>query len=80
MARALGRRGGLARAARLPLDERRRIASLGGRKRKESLVMARRIVENLRYAEAVHELSGRRPTTRRVRTCRGPLPGLYPER
>jgi hypothetical protein len=80
MARAMGRRGGRARAKRLAPEQRRRIASLGGRARHRSLVVARRIVENLRYAAAVVELQGGRREVVRVRTFSGRLPGLYPRR
>jgi len=80
MAQALGRRGGRARARRLDPNERQRIAAMGGEARSQSLLAARRIIENLRYAGAVGELAGRRPAIRRVKTCRGRLPGLYPDR
>jgi hypothetical protein len=52
---------------------------MGGEARSQSLLAARRIIENLRYASAVHELGGRHPAIRRVKTCRGRLPGLYPD-
>jgi hypothetical protein len=80
IARDLGRRGGRARARRLPGAERTRIASLGGRARAQSLEAARRIVETLRYAAAADELRGWPVTVRRLRTCAGPLPGIYPNR
>lgn len=76
----LGRRGGLARARRLLPEERRRIASLGGAARRESLVLATRIDVNLRYADTVRELRGQPITVRRLRTFTGRLPGIYPDR
>jgi len=80
MARALGRRGGRARARRLSAEARRNIASLGGQARRRSLVAARRIADNLRYAAAVQELRGGSPEILRMTTFGGPLPGLYPDR
>jgi hypothetical protein len=80
MAKAMGRRGGRARARRLSPERRRHIASLGGRARHRSLVLARRLVENLRYAAAVVELQGGRRKVVRLRTFSGRLPGLYPRR
>jgi hypothetical protein len=80
MARTLGARGGRARALRLTADRRRRIASLGGAARRESLAAARRIVDNFAYLEAVVTLQGGRPEVRRVSDVAGRLPGLYPGR
>jgi hypothetical protein len=79
MARAMGRRGGQARARRLSAERRRQIASLGGRARHRSLLAARRIADNLRYAAAVLELRGGPPQVLRVKTFTGRLPGLYPD-
>jgi hypothetical protein len=78
MARALGRRGGLSRACRLSADDRRRIAALGGQARSQSLTVARRIADNFRYLAAVRDLQGGSHAIRRVRSSRGPLPGIYP--
>jgi hypothetical protein len=78
MAKVLGRRGGRARAARLPPTERRRIAALGGRARGRSLRVARRITENFRYLAALHELQGAPPQARSSATVEGRLPGIYP--
>jgi len=75
MARALGRKGGKARAARLAPAEKRRIAALGGRARALSLHAARRIVENFRYAEVMDALQPR-PRVMRLRTFDGPLPTI----
>jgi hypothetical protein len=78
MAQALGRRGGRARARRLSAAEKKRIASLGGKARRQSLQAARRIADNLRYAAVLGDLRGQPTTVRRVRTFAGPLPGIYP--
>jgi hypothetical protein len=80
MARVLGRRGGRARAERLSAEARRSIASLGGQARRRSILAARRILDNLRYAAAVQELRGGSPGIIRMKTFGGPLPGLYPDR
>jgi hypothetical protein len=80
LARRLGRRGGLARARGLRPEERRRIAALGGESRRRSLEAARRVAANFRYADAIVELQGGRPAVKRMRSCRGPLPGIYPTR
>lgn len=78
-ARAMGRRGGRVRAQRLSAERRRQIASLGGRARHRSLLVARRIDESLRYAAAVLELRGAPPKVLRMKAFRGPLPGIYPD-
>jgi hypothetical protein len=78
MARALGRRGGQARARRLSARERARIASLGGQARRRAIEATRRIDDNFRYAAAVDALHGKPPRVVRVRTFDGPLPGIYP--
>ena len=81
MARTMGRRGGTAAGAgRLSAERRRQIASLGGQARHRSLLAARRIADNLRYAAAVLELQGDRREVLRVKTFTGRLPGLYPDR
>jgi hypothetical protein len=77
VARALGRRGGQARAARLSAQERRRIAALGGHARRRSLELAHLVTENFRYVEAVAALRGGRPKVVRSKTCTAKLPGLY---
>lgn len=77
MARALGRRGGKARARNLSADDRRRIAALGGAARRRSLDAAQRHADNFMYAAMVRELQPP-PPVKRVRTFDGPLPGLYP--
>ena len=78
MARALGRKGGEARGKRLSGAEKKRIASLGGKARSQSIDATRRIVDNLRYAAAVSDLRRTPAKVRRVRTFVGPLPGIYP--
>jgi hypothetical protein len=80
IAQALGRRGGQARARRLSAADRRHIAALGGAARRRSLEVARRIVDNFAYLSATQALGKRRPTAARVSTCKGRLPGLYPDR
>lgn len=80
MAKALGRRGGRARARRLSAEERKRIASLGGQARRRSREAARRMATNLRYAAAVLELRGGPPKVMRMRTFEGPLPGIHQPR
>jgi len=80
MARALGRRGGRARGERLSVAEKRRIASLGGKARRQSLQAARRIADNFRYAAVLDELRGQPTTVRRLSAFAGPLPGIYPTR
>jgi len=80
IAKALGRRGGLARSQRLSAAEKARIASMGGQARRQSLLAARRIAANFRYVAAVNELRGRRRDVRRLKAFAGPLPGLYRSR
>ena len=79
IAKVLGRRGGRARASRLPAAERKRIASIGARARANSLQAAQRIADSLRYADAVTELRGGAPAVARMRTFQGPIPGIYPD-
>lgn len=78
MAKALGRRGGQARSRRLSAADKKRIASLGGKARLQSLQAARRIADNFRYAAALGDLRGQPTAVRRLRTCAGKLPGIYP--
>jgi hypothetical protein len=74
IARTLGRRGGRARAARLSIDERRRIAALGGKARRDALTATNRVVANLRYAAAMRGLQKAMPVERLSRFD-GRLPG-----
>jgi hypothetical protein len=76
MARALGRRGGLARAARLSDAETKRIARLGADARIRSIEAARRIAANFDYAAMVEALRPPLPT-RRLNACDGPLPSVH---
>ncbi len=76
-ARVLGRKGGRSRARRLSVADKKRIASLGGHARRQSLQAARRIADNLRYAAAIGELGTQPITVTRQRDCAGPLPGIY---
>jgi hypothetical protein len=78
MAKALGRRGGLSRGKRLSATDKKRIASLGGKARFQSLQAARRIVDNFRYVAVIGDLRRRPTTVRRLRAFAGPLPGIYP--
>lgn len=80
MAREMGRRGGRARADRLPSERRRQIASLGGRARQLSLLATRRLAENLLYAAAARELRGETRNVLRMKVFNGRLPGLYARR
>jgi len=80
VARVLGRRGGRMRALRLPAQERKRIAALGGRARSASLQVARRIAANLEYAAVLQELRGESTEVTRMKAFEGPLPGIYPSR
>jgi len=75
IARALGRRGGLARGKRLTGAQKARIASMGARARIESLRLARRITANFRYAEAARTLRGA-PHVKRVSQFNGRLPDV----
>jgi hypothetical protein len=77
MARALGRKGGRARARRLSAAERKRIASTGGYARARSLRTARRIAENFRYVRVLEMLRPRPASIRRQSDVRGSLPGIY---
>ena len=80
MARAMGRRGGRARARRLSAQRRREIAALGGQARHRSFLLARRIADNFQYVEAALELRGGRREVLRMKTFHGRLPGHYPDR
>jgi hypothetical protein len=77
LARALGRLGGLSRARRLTPADKSRIASMGGHARRASLLAARRIADNFQYLAVIRELRPA-PSVKRLRTCRGRLPGIYP--
>lgn len=75
-AKSLGSRGGKMRARSLSPQEKKKIASLGAQARVESLQMAKRIVENFQYLEAISELSP--PIkVKSVKNPRSKLPGFY---
>jgi hypothetical protein len=76
IAKALGRRGGRARAARLSPEQRRRIAQLGGHARRRSLEAARRVADNFAYLSDVLLLGGA-PVVARVTKVGGPLPSIH---
>ena len=77
MARFLGKRGGLSRAARLSAGDKRRIASLGGAARAESFAIARRVEANLRYAATIAELQPGPIVVERESRPKNRLPGIY---
>lgn len=77
IAKVLGRRGGLARAKRLSSGQRRKIASLGGHARRESMLAAKRIEANFRYVNTIRKLRGETLKVKRLKHFKGPLPGLY---
>lgn len=56
LAQILGRQGGKTRARLLSHEQRKKIASLGGRVKALSRHAARRIEENFRYLEAIEAL------------------------
>jgi hypothetical protein len=58
--------------------ERKRIASLGGKARLQSLQAAGRIAHNFRYAAALGALRGRPTRIRRLTMFAGPLQGSIP--
>lgn len=68
------------RALRLSAEDRRRIASLGGKARASSLLAARRIAANLGYAALLSELRGRSTEVERLKEFEGRLPGIYPSK
>ena len=65
------------RALRLSAEERRRIASAGGKARSASLQAERRIAANLRYAAVLPALRGQSSEVKRLQAFEGPLPGVY---
>lgn len=76
LAAALGRRGGLARAANLSADRKAQIAATGAAARRQSLEAARRITANFHFLELVRAFAPEPPKVRRVSHPRGPLPDL----
>ena len=76
LAVALGRRGGLARAATLSPERRRQIAAAGAAARRQSLEAARRITANFYFLALVQAFAPEPPKVRRVSRVRAPLPDL----
>jgi len=62
----------------LSAAEKQRIASLGGKARRQSLQAARRIAENFRYVAVMAELRGLSTRVTHLKAFAGPLPGIYP--
>jgi general stress protein YciG len=56
MARIMGRKGGRARASRLSAERRSEIARMGGKARRESFEIAKRIQSNFDHLAAIREL------------------------
>jgi hypothetical protein len=73
---SLGSRGGLSRARRLSSERRADIARAGASARGESLRLARAILTNFDYVNAVRELTPPGPI-RSESACRRKLPGIY---
>ncbi len=79
LAKALGRRGGLARAKSLSAEQRKKIASLGGQVKALSAKAAQRIEKNFKYLKAVQGLR-KLPRSKSVSRVSQPLPGIYANR
>jgi len=79
-ARALGRRGGLARASRLSTAQKQAIAAMGAQARLRSLRATNNVIANFRAADAVCRLQGGPVRVARLRRFSGRLPGIYPTR
>ena len=60
------------------MADKKRIASLGGKARLQSLQAARRIEDNFRYAAVLGELRRQPITVKRLSAFAGALPGIYP--
>jgi hypothetical protein len=80
IARALGRRGGLARASRLSAAQKHAIAAKGAQARLRSLRATNDVIANFRSADAVRQLRGEPVKITRLRRFGGRLPGIYPSR
>lgn len=76
LAKILGSRGGLARARRLSSEQRKRIASQGGRTKYLSLRAGQRVERNFYYLRAVRTLR-KPPRVKVVSRVLQPLPGIY---
>lgn len=77
IAKALGKRGGLARAKRLSADRKKTIASQGGKSRAQSLLAAKRLRANFEFLATVKILAGKSTAIKSVSNYKGPLPGHY---
>ncbi len=77
IARALGGRGGRARARRLSRARKRAIAAMGAKARLRSLRAEQNIIAKFRYAEAVRQLRGEPVRVTRGHRSIGRLPGIY---
>ncbi len=76
IAKKMGRKGGLARAKSLSAEQRKQIASLGGRVRAISNKAVQRIEDNFIYLETLRELR-KVPSVKSVSQVRHRLPGIY---
>lgn len=77
IAKELGRRGGLKRAKNLSKERKKEIAQMGAKARAESILIARRILINFAYAEAVQKLAPQGPKVVSNSIIDGPLPSIY---
>lgn len=76
IAKALGRRGGLARSKKLSAEQRKAIASRGGHGKALNAKAAQRIVDNFIYLDVLRELR-KVPQVKSVSRTSEPLPGIY---
>ena len=76
LARALGRRGGLARAKNLSDGQKKEIAAKGGRIKALSAKAAQRLEANFKYLKAIQELQ-KSPKPKSISRVDHPLPGIY---
>lgn len=77
IAKELGRRGGLKRAKNLSKERKKEIAQMGAKARAESIEIARRILVNFAYADAVRKLAPKPPKIISSSVIDGPLPSIY---
>ncbi len=76
IAKALGRKGGLARARKLSAEQRKKIASKGGMVKALSAKANDRIESNFRFVETLKVLRPS-PKVKSVSKIKGPLPNIY---
>lgn len=76
IAKALGRKGGLARAKKLSAEQRRKIAALGGEVKALSNKANDRIESNFRFARTM-KLLRKTPAVISVSRINNPLPEIY---